>query len=65
MFQTDEDFIYLYSQDGARCGWFRLIYGNDGWDVVNDYSTNMQEIMDAVEIWPIKVEMTMKEYWNS
>ena len=23
----------------------RLIYGNDGWDVVNDYTTNLEPLL--------------------
>ncbi|WP_234053660.1 MULTISPECIES: hypothetical protein [unclassified Xanthobacter] len=40
LFTTDEDTIMLRSDDGRKVGWFRLIYGNDGYDVVSDYSDN-------------------------
>ena len=40
LFSTDEDTIVLRSSAGEKVGWFRLIYGNDGWDVVSDYSAN-------------------------
>jgi len=56
---TDEDHL-LFSRPGdapltvtftyraninAEHGWVKLIYGNDGWDVVNDYTTNLEHIM--------------------
>ena len=42
---TDEDFLH-YSKPGEPLqGWVRLIYGNDGWDVVNDYTTNLEPLL--------------------
>jgi ribosomal protein L35AE/L33A len=42
---TDEDRLY-YSKPGEPLqGWVRLIYGNDGWDVVNDYTTNLEPLL--------------------
>jgi hypothetical protein len=26
-------------------GWVRFVYGNDGWDVVSDYTTNLEPHM--------------------
>ncbi|PWJ81528.1 hypothetical protein C7441_11060 [Pseudaminobacter salicylatoxidans] len=40
LFSTDEDQIVIRDKDGTRAGWFQLIYGNDGWDVVSDFSAN-------------------------
>jgi hypothetical protein len=47
LFSTDEDVIVIRARDGSKAGWFQLIYGNDGFDVVSDYS-----VTDACEaIW--------------
>lgn len=43
---TDEDGIVIRNAAGDKLGWFQLIYGNDGWDVVADYSDN--EICNAI-----------------
>lgn len=43
MFTTDEDWLILHR--GEKRGWVRFVYGNDGWDVVNDYAVNLEEIM--------------------
>lgn len=44
MFTTDEDTLHLWKA-GKRFGWVVFIYGNDGWDVISDYSTNLEPIM--------------------
>lgn len=64
MFGTDEDVLTLYVTDDhgrtkMRVGWIHLIYGNDGLDVVHDFSVNdsMEGLMDLVNAfidreWP-------------
>lgn len=44
MFETDEEYLIFQKTNGFR-GWVRLIYGNDGWDVINDYTVNLDHIM--------------------
>jgi hypothetical protein len=44
MFQGDEDFLQLHMK-GAAAGWVQFIYGNDGWDVISDYSVNLEYLM--------------------
>jgi hypothetical protein len=41
MFLADEDRLYA-EKDGKTFGWVYLIYGNDGWDVINDYTVNLE-----------------------
>ena len=38
---VDEEHLIVYHQTG-RLGSIFLVYGNDGWDVVNDYSTSLE-----------------------
>lgn len=45
MFTTNEDYLYVRNGGTNPFGWVRFIYGNDGWDVVNDYTTNLEEMM--------------------
>jgi len=47
MFATDEERLYL-SKDGKRCGWVYFVYGNDGYDVICDYTTNLEHLMPEV-----------------
>ena len=43
LFTTDEDCLYVYRKgnpkDTRPDGWVHLIYGNDGWDVISNYSS--------------------------
>lgn len=44
MFSTDEDIIFVYWPGRLlNAGWIRFIYGNDGPDVINDYTVNLEE----------------------
>ena len=52
MFATDLDQIVIRATDGTKLGWFLLIYGNSGFDVVSDHSAN--PICD--EIWETVIE---------
>jgi hypothetical protein len=52
LFTTDDDYLLVRRRTGLQpagaftaFGWVRLIYGNDGHDVVNDYTTNLESIM--------------------
>lgn len=47
MFTTDMDRLHLY-QGGRRLGWVLFVYGNEGWDVISDY-TDKPEIEKLVE----------------
>ena len=46
LFATDQDEIVIRTAEGVRAGWFQLIYGNDGYDVVGDYTDN--EVCNAI-----------------
>lgn len=50
LFTTDEDYLYVYTdadqddplnveRDERPDYWVRFVYGNDGWDVISDYSS--------------------------
>lgn len=45
MFATDEEHILVYKGD-ERFGWVFLVYGNGGWDVISDYTTNLEDCME-------------------
>jgi hypothetical protein len=55
---TDEDYLLVYSSmTRARIGWVRFIYGNgnDGLDVISDYTVNLEPIM-------VKITEMINEY---
>lgn len=37
---TDEDTLKLFDAKGIASGWFHLVYGNEGYDVISDYLAN-------------------------
>lgn len=41
LYETDEDYLNAW-KDGEIFGWVRFVYGNDGWDVISDYTVNLE-----------------------
>ena len=48
MFATDDEHLHFY-KDGKRAGWVWFVYGNDGWDVISDYSTRLEHVMAGAQ----------------
>jgi hypothetical protein len=46
LFATDEEHLLLY-RDGKRVGWVQLVHCNSGWDVISDYTTNLEAVMSG------------------
>ena len=53
MFEVDDEHLYVYPagkvKDEDSIGWVYFVYGNDGWDVINDYTTNLEPIMAGAD----------------
>jgi hypothetical protein len=47
MFSTDEDYLYAFV-NASRWGWVRFVYGNDGWDVICDYTVNLEPVVGPI-----------------
>lgn len=46
MMTTDEDYLLIHRRGEKQAfGWVRFIYGNDGPDVINDYTTNLESVL--------------------
>lgn len=54
MFATDEDRL-LVSKDGIR-GWIYFVYGNDGYDVISDYTTNLEFLLAPINKYADRLE---------
>jgi hypothetical protein len=54
---TDEDYLHAY-KDGVKNGggWVRLIYGNDGYDVISDYCVQLEPFMVQTQALADKLE---------
>ncbi len=49
MFSVDEEQIYVYKQgEEKRQGWILFVYGNDGWDVIADHTSRLEEVLAPV-----------------
>ena len=55
MMQTDEDSLIVYRQD-KRVGFVYFVYGNGGWDVINDYTVNLEACLAKAEAIADKAE---------
>lgn len=55
MQSVDEEHLIVY-KDGKRFGWLFFVYGNSGYDVIADYTTNLEHVMEAVNEYADKQE---------
>jgi hypothetical protein len=47
--ETDDDYLRVRKRaNDGTLGWVRLVYGNDGWDVICDYTTNLEALLAPV-----------------
>lgn len=47
MQSVDEEHLMVY-KDNKRVGYVFFVYGNSGWDVIADYTTNLDPTMEIV-----------------
>ena len=48
---VDDEQLIFYDITGVRKGWIRLVYGNDGFDVIADYSSPIEFLLeDAIAV---------------
>ncbi len=47
MFATDSEYLYMYraSHHTSASGYVLLVYGNDGWDVMSDWTTSLDPVL--------------------
>jgi hypothetical protein len=45
MYQTDVERVYAKNTDGVAFAWVYFVYGNDGWDVISDYTVNLESLI--------------------
>lgn len=50
MCTTDEDSLIIYRTVSRteRFGWIKIVYGNDGVDMISDYTTNLEPIIAPI-----------------
>lgn len=42
----DEEWLRVY-KDGKNLGSIFFVYGNDGWDVISDYHTSLESLLES------------------
>lgn len=53
MFTVQDEILFFYKPNRLAYpyGSVRLIYGQSGWDVVNDYSMNIESLIEPILDW--------------
>ena len=54
--QTDEEHMFFVHPDNPKMSWVFLVYGNDGYDVIADHSTSLDELVDTLNPLIIRLE---------
>jgi hypothetical protein len=51
--EVDDEHLMIYKaqHNGTAEGWVRFVYGNDGWDVISDYTTNFEDVLKPVNAY--------------
>lgn len=49
----DEEYLHFHDEKGKRFGWVRFIYGECGWDVVCDHTTD-KRTAEMIDTGPLK-----------
>jgi hypothetical protein len=55
LLNTDQDFLNVWV-NGKRFGWVRFVYGNDGYDVISDYTVNLEDALKGVNEFASSLE---------
>lgn len=50
LFACDEATLRTYPETG-RDSFVFLVFGNDGWDSVNDYGVSLEHVMEPFSAW--------------
>jgi hypothetical protein len=52
LFSTDWDYLYAYdATTKKRVGWVHLVYGNEGHDLVSNYTTNLEDAIAPANVY--------------
>jgi hypothetical protein len=45
-FAVDDCILLVNHTASGENSWIRLVFGNGGWDVINDHTTNLEEVLE-------------------
>lgn len=46
LFACDTEWLHVHDEVGKHIGWVALVYGNDGWDVIQDHTVNLEPALE-------------------
>lgn len=49
LMDLDDAYLYAVSPTEGNIGWVRFVYGNDGWDSINDCTVNLETVLKPVD----------------
>lgn len=58
MYQCDEDRLFVHNDNDTAFAWVYFVYGNDGWDVISDYTVNLEKYIGE----GTEVDRVVKKY---
>lgn len=68
MFSVDEERLFIAGPHADRYfGWVFFVYGNDGWDVISDYTTSLDDWLtktNAIADAFCNGELSPKKWWE-
>lgn len=48
---SDDERVYWRRPDDLGLSWVYFVYGNDGWDVLADYTTDLEKVLAPVNAY--------------
>ena len=51
LFDLDDALLLVSRGNGGADGWVRFVFGNDGYDVISDYTTNLESVLAPINAY--------------
>jgi hypothetical protein len=52
----DEAVVDVFSATGNPIGWIKLVFGNNGYDCISDYTSNLESLLDPIDTLATQLE---------
>jgi len=46
--EVDDEYLEAHKGGSKELSWVRFVYGNDGYDVINDYTVDLEDVLKSV-----------------
>lgn len=64
LLQCDEETLAIYDNTQQRVGWVFFVYGNDGYDVISDYSITIEQYIPKTQELVDKLQVQSSAEWE-